>query len=70
MKIMDMFLAIVLIVAAAVVGIAAGFGFGVVYRRKVAEREIGSAEKEATRIINEAIRSGEGNASGGKGRNP
>ena len=36
-----------------------GFGLGIVYRKKVAEREIGSAETEATRLINEAIRSGE-----------
>ena len=56
---MDMILAIVLIVAAAAVGIGAGYGIGYVARKKVAEREIGSAEKEATRIINEAIRSGE-----------
>lgn len=34
-------------------------GLGVGYRKKVAEREIGSAEAEATRLINEAIRSGE-----------
>ena len=32
---------------------------GIGYRKKVAEREIGSAEAEATRLINEAIRSGE-----------
>ena len=50
---------ILLIVIAAVVGIALGFVFGIVYRKKVAEREIGSAELEATRLINEAIRSGE-----------
>ena len=46
-----------------VVGVAAGFGIGfaagVSYRKKFAEREIGSAEQEATRLINEAIRSGE-----------
>ena len=41
------------------VGIAVGFFIGMVYRKKVAEREIGSAEMEATRLINEAIRSGE-----------
>ncbi len=35
------------------------FLIGVTYRKKVAEREIGSAEMEATRLINEAIRSGE-----------
>jgi len=51
----NLFLAIALIV----VGVIAGFGFGIVYRKKVAEREIGSAEAEATRLINEAIRSGE-----------
>ena len=56
---MDMILAIVLIAVAAVVGIAIGFISGVTYRKKVAEREIGSAEAEATRIINEAIRGGE-----------
>ena len=56
---MDTILATVLIVVGVIVGIAAGFGLGIVYRKKVAEREIGSAETEATRIINEAIRSGE-----------
>ena len=56
---MDTTLAIILIVVAAIVGIGAGFIFGMTYRKKVAEREIGSAETEATRIINEAIRSGE-----------
>ena len=56
---MDPIIATILIIVAAVVGIAAGFVFGMTYRKKVAEREIGSAETEATRIINEAIRSGE-----------
>ena len=50
---------IILIVVGAVVGLALGFAFGIAYRKKVAEREIGSAEAEATRLINEAIRSGE-----------
>ena len=54
-----MILAIVLIVVCALVGIAVGFVSGMIYRKKVAEREIGSAEAEATRIINEAIRGGE-----------
>ena len=49
-----------LIIAVGVlVGLGIGFGLGVAYRKKVAEREIGSAEAEATRLINEAIRSGE-----------
>ncbi len=52
-------LEIILIVVGVIVGLAAGFGIGVAYRKKVAEREIGSAEAEATRLINEAIRSGE-----------
>jgi len=52
-------LEIVLIVLGAVVVAAVGFFFGTVYRKRVSEREIGSAEAEATRIINEAIRSGE-----------
>ena len=52
-------LEILLIALAAVVGIALGFGLGIAYRKRVSEREIGSAETEATRIINEAIRSGE-----------
>ena len=52
-------LTIILIVVGAAVGIGIGFGMGVAYRKKFAEREIGSAEQEATRLINEAIRSGE-----------
>ena len=52
-------LQIILIVVGALAGIALGFVLGVGYRKKVAEREIGSAEAEATRLINEAIRSGE-----------
>ncbi len=56
---MEPLLAYVLIAVAALVGIGLGFVFGMTYRKKVAEREIGSAEAEATRIINEAIRGGE-----------
>ncbi len=59
LKIMDNPITIILIVAAAIVGLGLGFGIGIIYRKKVAEREIGSAEAEATRLINEAIRSGE-----------
>ena len=50
---------IILIVLAAVVGLAIGIGMGIGIRKRFAEREIGSAEQEATRLINEAIRSGE-----------
>ncbi len=38
---------------------AVGFALGVTYRKKVAEREIASAEEEAKRIINESIKSAE-----------
>ena len=50
---------IIFAVIGIVVGLAIGFVIGMIYRKKVAEREIGSAEMEATRLINEAIRSGE-----------
>ena len=49
----------ILIVVGYVLVAAVFFAVGVAYRKKVGEREIGSAETEATRIINEAIRSGE-----------
>jgi len=38
-----------------IIGVIIGF----LYRKNVAEKEIGSAEQEATRIINDAIKSGE-----------
>ena len=55
-KIMDK---IIFAVIGILVGVLIGFFIGMIYRKKVAEREIGSAEMEATRLINEAIRSGE-----------
>ena len=42
-----------------IVGGVIFFILGVTYRKKVAEKEIGSAEEEAKRIINEAIKGGE-----------
>ena len=48
-----------MIVVICVVLVAVAFVAGIVYRKKVGEREIGAAEQEATRIINEAIRGGE-----------
>ena len=48
-----------LILGVSLVVAVAAFLAGTIYRKKVAEREIGSAEEEATRIINEAIRGGE-----------
>ena len=44
---------------AAVVAFVIGFPIGIQYRKKVAEKEISSAEEEATRILNEAIKSSE-----------
>jgi ribonuclease Y len=46
-------------IIAAVVGIIVGAVVGFAYRKNVAEKEIGSAEEEAKRIINEAIKSAE-----------
>ena len=42
-----------------VVGVVIGILAGITYRKKVAEREISSAEEEAKRIINESIKSAE-----------
>ena len=47
------------LIAGIVVMTIVGFAVGVAYRKRFSEREIGSAETEATRLINEAIRSGE-----------
>ena len=52
---MPIWLSIVLIVVAVLCGLI----IGVVYRKRVGEREIGSAEEEAKRILNEAIKSAE-----------
>ena len=52
---MKLWLAIVLIIVA----FAGAFFLGVTYRKKVAEREIMSAENEAKRIINDAIKNAE-----------
>ena len=56
---MDPILKVVLIVVGYIVVSVLFFAAGIVYRKKVGEREIGSAEMEATRLINEAIRAGE-----------
>ena len=56
---MDLWLAIVLILAGIVISAILFFFVGMSYRKKVAEKQIGSAEQEATRIINEAIKGGE-----------
>lgn len=48
-----------IIAAVAIVLIFAAFFAGIAYRKKIAEKEIGSAEEEAKRIINDAIKSSE-----------
>ncbi len=55
MEMMD----IIYIVLGAVVGLVIGIVIGNAMRKRFAEREIGNAEQEATRLNNEAIRSGE-----------
>ena len=50
---------IIITVLVGVVALAVGIGLGMAIRKRTAEREIGSAEQEATRLINDAIRSGE-----------
>ena len=47
------------IIITAVIAVVIGFILGFSYRKQAAEREIGSAEDEAKRIINEAIKSAE-----------
>ena len=50
---------IILPIAGFILGAILFFLAGITYRKRTAEREIGSAESEATRILNEAIKSSE-----------
>ena len=52
--------AVVIAVVSAVVFGALGFVIGGVYRKKVAEAKIGSANEEALRIVNQAVQTAEG----------
>ena len=56
---MEPVLAIILIAAAAVVFGAVFFFVGVAYRKNVAEKQIGSAEQEANKIVSEAMKTAE-----------
>ena len=56
---MDLWLQIVLIAVALIVGLVAGAVAGSLYRKKVAEAEIGSAEQEAKRIVADAMKTAE-----------
>jgi ribonuclease Y len=50
---------IVLLIVGFIIIAVAGFLGGILYRKKVAEKEISSAEEEARRIVNESIKSAE-----------
>ena len=52
--------AVVIAVVSAVVFGALGFVIGGIYRKKVAEAKIGSANEEALRIVNQAVQTAEG----------
>ncbi len=49
----------IIAIAAAVIALVVGFVIGIMYRKKIAEAEIGSAELEAKRIVDEAVKTGE-----------
>lgn len=51
---------VILCIVCVAAGIAAGFFAGERYRKHTAELAIGSAEEEAKRIVNDAIKSAEG----------
>ena len=50
---------VILWILIALAALVIGFILGIVYRKKIGEREIQSAEEEAKRIINESIKSAE-----------
>ncbi len=56
---MDLTIAIILIAAAAAVALGIGLLAGIAIRKKVAEKQIGSAEEQARRIVDEAVAQGE-----------
>ncbi len=56
---MQLWIAIICIVAAVVIGGAIGIFLGISIRKNTAEKEIGSAEEEAKRIVAEAIKTAE-----------
>jgi len=52
-------LSIIIAVTALTAGVAGGVFAGIAYRKKIAESEIGSAETEAKRIVDEAVKTAE-----------
>ncbi len=55
----DILVCVITGIIALVVGLIIAFPVGVAYRRRVAEAELGSAEEEARRIVNESIKTAE-----------
>lgn len=55
----DVLVCVITGIIALVVGLTIAFPLGVAYRRRVAEAELGSAEEEARRIVNESIKTAE-----------
>ena len=47
------------IIIGIIIGVIAGTVIGIMYRKNVSERKIGSAEEEAKRIINDSIKTAE-----------
>ncbi len=56
---MPILVAIICIIVALVAGLGIGVFGGITYRKNVAEKEIGSAEEEAKKIVSEAIKTAE-----------
>ena len=56
---MDKIIPIIVTVVIGIVALVIGFIVGVLYRKKIGEAEIGSAETEAKRIVDEAVKEGE-----------
>ncbi len=56
---MNITIAIVSIVAALLAGLAVGVPLGITYRKKIGEKEIGSAELKAQQIVDDAVKVGE-----------
>lgn len=55
----DLIITVIVAVIVGVAAIAGGFLIGVIYRKRIAEATIGSAEEKAKDIVNEAVKSAE-----------
>ena len=56
---LPLWISIICIVAAVVIGAGAGIFLGIAIRKNTAEKEIGSAEEEAKKIVADAIKTAE-----------